>query len=161
MGWLREEVVNHGVDPAVRERLAEERLRAMMAIWTQDKAEFHGDSGGLRPDLRLAQAGDAALSALYLGGRPAIFRRIARLVAGWIAIGPSVDVLTGQLEELRAIAGSARTRDGHSRAGNRRRKVLRATFIWVWSESCWTCRPSPAQTLRRLDELETVIAQLA
>ena len=22
----------------------QERLRAMMAIWTQDKAEFHGDS---------------------------------------------------------------------------------------------------------------------
>ena len=43
---------------------------------------------------------------LYLGGRPAIFRRIARLDAGWIAISPSVDVLTGQLEELRAIAGS-------------------------------------------------------
>jgi alkanesulfonate monooxygenase SsuD/methylene tetrahydromethanopterin reductase-like flavin-dependent oxidoreductase (luciferase family) len=40
IGWLREEIANHGVDPGVRGRVAEERLRAMMEIWTYDKAEF-------------------------------------------------------------------------------------------------------------------------
>ena len=43
MGWLREEIANHGVDPSVRGRVADERLRAMIEIWTQEKAEFHGD----------------------------------------------------------------------------------------------------------------------
>src|SRR5882757_6478148 len=42
---------------------------------------------------------------LYLGGGPASFKRIARLKAGWIAMAPSPDVLSGQLEELRAVAG--------------------------------------------------------
>src|ERR1700730_7533141 len=43
VGWLREEIANHGVDPAVRGRVVEERLRAMIEIWTQEKAEFHGE----------------------------------------------------------------------------------------------------------------------
>jgi alkanesulfonate monooxygenase SsuD/methylene tetrahydromethanopterin reductase-like flavin-dependent oxidoreductase (luciferase family) len=38
VGWLREEIANHGVDPKVRGRVVEERLRAMIAIWTQEKA---------------------------------------------------------------------------------------------------------------------------
>ena len=116
----------------------------MMAIWTQDKAEFHGEFVDFDPIYCWPKPVTRPYPPLYLGGRPAIFRRIAQLDAGWIAISPSVDVLTGQLEELRAIAGTDVTREGRSRGGNRRRKVLRATFIWVWSESCWTCRPSPA-----------------
>ncbi len=43
VGWLREELANHGVDPSVRGRVVDERLRAMMAIWTQEEAEFHGE----------------------------------------------------------------------------------------------------------------------
>ena len=43
VGWNRQEVANHGVDPAVRGRVADERLDAMIAIWTQDEAEFHGE----------------------------------------------------------------------------------------------------------------------
>jgi Luciferase-like monooxygenase len=42
VGWLREEVANHGVDPEVRGRVAEERLHAIITIWTHEKAEFHG-----------------------------------------------------------------------------------------------------------------------
>jgi probable F420-dependent oxidoreductase len=43
VGWLREEIANHGVDPAVRGRVSDERLRAIIEIWTQEKAEFHGE----------------------------------------------------------------------------------------------------------------------
>src|ERR1700739_1092440 len=43
VGWLREEIANHGVDPKVRGKVADERLRAMIEIWTRDKAEFHGE----------------------------------------------------------------------------------------------------------------------
>ena len=43
VGWNRQEVANHGVDPGVRGRVADERLDAMVAIWTQDEAEFHGE----------------------------------------------------------------------------------------------------------------------
>ncbi|MEE8346421.1 MAG: LLM class F420-dependent oxidoreductase [Dehalococcoidia bacterium] len=41
-GWNREEMENHGTDPAQRWKLLRERVLAMKAIWAQDEAEFHG-----------------------------------------------------------------------------------------------------------------------
>jgi probable F420-dependent oxidoreductase len=41
-GWNREEMANHGTDPATRMALLGERVRAMQAIWTQDEASFAG-----------------------------------------------------------------------------------------------------------------------
>ena len=55
-GWNKEEMRNHGTDPATRFKLMRERVEAMKAIWTQDEAEYHGDARGLRSDLVVAQA---------------------------------------------------------------------------------------------------------
>jgi probable F420-dependent oxidoreductase len=41
-GWLLEEIANHGVEPRVRWRVFDERMRAMQTIWTSDEATFHG-----------------------------------------------------------------------------------------------------------------------
>jgi len=41
-GWNREEMRNHGTDPATRWDLMRERILAMKEIWTRDEAEFHG-----------------------------------------------------------------------------------------------------------------------
>jgi len=41
-GWNREEMENHGTNPAQRWKLLRERILAMKAIWTQEEAEFHG-----------------------------------------------------------------------------------------------------------------------
>jgi probable F420-dependent oxidoreductase len=41
-GWNREEMRNHGTDPATRFALLRERILAMKEIWTHDEAEFHG-----------------------------------------------------------------------------------------------------------------------
>ncbi|MFN8513247.1 MAG: LLM class F420-dependent oxidoreductase [Chloroflexia bacterium] len=42
-GWNREELHNHGVDPATRFRRLREHILAMRAIWTEDEAAYHGD----------------------------------------------------------------------------------------------------------------------
>ena len=42
VGWNREEMENHGTDPRTRGRLMDERIRAMIEIWTKDEPEFHG-----------------------------------------------------------------------------------------------------------------------
>lgn len=42
MGWNREEMANHGTDPAQRRSVLGERMAAMQAIWTQDEASFTG-----------------------------------------------------------------------------------------------------------------------
>ncbi|HEY0317986.1 MAG TPA: LLM class F420-dependent oxidoreductase [Solirubrobacterales bacterium] len=42
-GWNREEMRNHGTDPRTRMRLLRERVEAMKAIWTEEKAGYHGE----------------------------------------------------------------------------------------------------------------------
>jgi probable F420-dependent oxidoreductase len=42
-GWNREEMANHGTDPRTRMRLVGERMQAMIQIWTQELASFHGE----------------------------------------------------------------------------------------------------------------------
>ncbi len=67
VGWLREEIANHGVDPAVRGRVVDERLRAMIEIWTQETAEFHGEFVDFDPIYSLAEAGDETVPAAVSG----------------------------------------------------------------------------------------------
>jgi probable F420-dependent oxidoreductase len=105
VGWLREEVANHGVDPAVRGRVADERMRAMIEIWTQEQAEFHGKYVDFDPIYCWPKPLTKPYPPVYVGGGPASFKRIARLNAGWIAITPSPELLSRPLKELRAIAG--------------------------------------------------------
>ena len=89
VGWLREEIANHGVDPKVRGRVVEDRLRAMIEIWTQEKAEFHGEFVDFDPIYSWPKPVTRPYPPLYLGGGPASFSRIARLNAGWLSMSPS------------------------------------------------------------------------
>jgi probable F420-dependent oxidoreductase len=105
VGWLREEVANHGVDPAVRGRVVDERLDAMIEIWTQEKPEFHGEFVNFDPIYSRPKPVQKPYPPLFVGGGPAGFKRIARLNAGWLAISPSPENLSRQVEKLRAVAG--------------------------------------------------------
>ena len=104
VGWLREEIANHGVDPSVRGRVSDERLRAMIEIWTQEKPEFHGDFVNFDPIYSWPKPVTRPYPPLYIGGGPASYPRVARLNAGWISMTPSADVLSAQLKNLRAVA---------------------------------------------------------
>jgi probable F420-dependent oxidoreductase len=42
VGWIPEQLLNHGIDPPTRWAVTDERVQAMRAIWTQDEAEYHG-----------------------------------------------------------------------------------------------------------------------
>jgi probable F420-dependent oxidoreductase len=106
VGWLREEVANHGVDPSVRGRVVDERLRAMIAIWTEEEPEFHGEFVDFDPIYSWPKPVTKPYPPLYLGGGSAGFRRIAELGAGWISISPSAGALSVDLEKLRDVAGS-------------------------------------------------------
>ncbi|ORV18107.1 LLM class F420-dependent oxidoreductase [Mycobacterium celatum] len=160
VGWLREEIANHGVDPAVRGRLSEERLRAMIEIWTQEKAEFHGEFVDFDPIYSWPKPTTRPYPPLYIGGGPAIFRRIARLNTGWISMAPSADALSGQLEELRAVAGPdvpvINIHAGEPKANDVE------TYRDLGVEHVLIELPTEPrdQTLRRLDELQTEFAEL-
>lgn len=161
VGWLREEIANHGVDPAVRGRVAEERLRAIIEIWTQEKAEFHGEFVDFDPIYSWPKPVQKPYPPLYLGGGPASFKRIARLGAGWISLSQSAEVLSEQLEQLRAVAGqdvpvinihqgesTAKDLEGYRRLG------VDHVLVELPTEP-------RDQTLRRLDGLRAEFAKLA
>ncbi|WP_068175765.1 LLM class F420-dependent oxidoreductase [Mycobacterium sp. UM_CSW] len=161
VGWLREEIANHGVDPGVRGRTADERLDAMIEIWTREKAEFHGEFVNFDAIYSWPKPLTKPYPPLYVGGGSGAFKRIARLNAGWLAMSGSADALSGQLEELRAIAGhdvpvinmhmgkhTAQALEGYPPLGVEQVLVELAT------------EPRD-ETLRRLDELQAEFAQLA
>jgi len=161
VGWLREEIANHGVDPRVRGRVVEDRLRAMIEIWTQEKAEFHGDFVDFDPIYSWPKPVTRPYPPLYLGGGPASFSRIARLNAGWLSMTPSADVLSGQLEQLRAAADhDVPVINVH--AGEPTAKNLEG-YLQLGLEQVLVELPTEPrdETLRRLDELQAEFAKLA
>ncbi len=161
VGWLREEIANHGVDPKVRGRMVEERLRAMIEIWTQDEAEFHGDLVDFDPIYSWPKPMTRPYPPLYMGGGPASFERIARLKAGWLGMSPSADALSGQLEELRATAGRDVPVIG-SHLGNHSAKELEGYLALGLKHVLVELPTEPRdETLRRLDELQAEFAKLA
>src|ERR1700733_6575132 len=105
VGWLREEIANHGVDPRVRGRVMDERLRAMIEIWTKDEAAFHGKYVDFDPIYSWPKPVSKPHTPVYIGGGPANFTRITELGAGWLSLTPSADALAGDLATLRDLAG--------------------------------------------------------
>jgi probable F420-dependent oxidoreductase len=160
VGWLREEIANHGVDPKVRGRVVDERLGAMIEIWTQEKAEFHGEFVDFDPIYSWPKPVTKPYPPLYLGGGPASFKRIARLNAGWISMTPSADVLSGQLEELRAVADhDVPVINFHG--GEPTAKEVEG-YLPLGVEQVLLELPTEPrdQTLRRLDELQAELVKL-
>ncbi len=161
VGWLREEIANHGVDPKVRGRVVDERLRAMIEIWTQEKAEFHGDFVDFDPIYSWPKPVTKPYPPLFLGGGPASFRRVARLNAGWIAMTPSAEVLSSQLEELRAVADhDVPVINFHG--GEPTAKQIEG-YLALGLEQVLVELPTEPrdETLRRLDALQREFAKLA
>ena len=160
VGWLREEIANHGVDPKARGRVVEERLRAMIEIWTQDEAEFHGEFVNFDPIYSWPKPVTKPYPPLYLGGGPASFPRIGRLHAGWLAMTPSAEVLPSQLEELHAVAGHD-VPVIHYHFGEPTAKEIEG-YLPLGLEHLLVDLPTEPrdQTLRRLDGLQAEFAQL-
>jgi probable F420-dependent oxidoreductase len=160
IGWLREEIANHGVDPAVRGRLSEERLRAIIEIWTHEKAEFHGEFVDFDPIYCWPKPVTKPHPPLYLGGGRATFPRIARLNAGWIAICPAPRALTRAIESLRDGAG-ADVPVTVCHEGEQTAKAV-AGYQDLGVDRVLLDLPTMPrdETLQRVDELAAEIAQL-
>jgi len=161
VGWFREEIANHGVDPAVRGRVVDERLDAIIKIWADEKAEFHGEFVNFDPIYSWPKPVQKPYPPLYLGGGPAGFKRIARLNAGWIAMTPTAQVLSRQVEKLRAVADHD-VPVINSHLGESTAKELEG-YLPLGLEQVLVELPTEPrdQTLRRLDELQAEFAKLA
>ncbi|MDQ3301996.1 MAG: LLM class F420-dependent oxidoreductase [Actinomycetota bacterium] len=105
VGWNREEMENHGTDPRTRGKLMDERLRAMIEIWTKDEAEFHGEYVDFHPIASWPKPLQKPYPPIYVGGGSRAFARVAEFGDAWLANGLSPDKLEPMLGELRKAAG--------------------------------------------------------
>ncbi|BBY41576.1 LLM class F420-dependent oxidoreductase [Mycobacterium mantenii] len=159
VGWLREEIANHGVDPSVRGRVVDERLDAMIEIWTHEKAESHGEFVNFDPIYSWPKPVQKPYPPLYLGGGPAGFKRIARLNGGWLSMTASAEQLAPPLVQLRDVAGKD-VPVIHFHGGEPTAKELEG-YRDLGLEHLLVDLPTEPrdQTLRRLDELQAELAK--
>ncbi len=105
VGWNREEMENHGTDPRTRGRLMDERLRAMIEIWTKDEAEFHGEFVDFDPIGAWPKPLQKPYPPIYVGGGSPAFDRVAEFGDAWLANGLPPDKLEPMMGELKVMAG--------------------------------------------------------
>ncbi|PXY28074.1 LLM class F420-dependent oxidoreductase [Prauserella muralis] len=154
VGWNREEMRDHGTDPATRGALLNEQLRALKTIWAEDEAEFHGKHVDFDPVYSWPKPVQRPHPPVYIGGEsPAALARLAEHGDGWL---PRPNAQPDEIRRVRAwLAEQGRPdmpvtvfgagRDEARIAGWAEAGVERVTFLLG-------TRPE-SETLRRLDEL--------
>jgi probable F420-dependent oxidoreductase len=105
VGWNREEMENHGTDPRTRGKLTNERVLAMIEIWTKDEPEFHGQYVDFDPIGAWPKPVQKPYPPIYVGGGSQAFERIAQFGDAWLANGLPPGKLESLLGELRETAG--------------------------------------------------------
>ncbi|WP_018655371.1 LLM class F420-dependent oxidoreductase [Actinomadura flavalba] len=108
-GWNREEMRNHGTDPATRMRLMRERVLAIKELWTCDEAEFHGEFVNFDPVFSYPKPVQDPHPPVLLGGHgPTVLDRVLDFGDGWMPIyGRGTDDLADKVTDLRQRAGHA------------------------------------------------------
>ncbi|HET6509958.1 MAG TPA: LLM class F420-dependent oxidoreductase [Baekduia sp.] len=113
-GWNREEMRNHGTDPRTRMALLGERVEAMKAIWTQERAEYHGRFVDFDPIYSWPKPAQAPHPPVLVGGGgPTVLDRVLAFGDGWMpghqrdlgALGARIDELNARVD-----AGDGRPR---------------------------------------------------
>jgi probable F420-dependent oxidoreductase len=107
-GWNREEMSNHGTDPASRFGLMRERVEAMKAIWTEDEAEYHGRHVDFDPIWSWPKPVQRPHPPVLVGGNGVrVLDRVVRYGDAWMPNRVEDEALRERLKELRRLAGEA------------------------------------------------------
>lgn len=104
-GWNREEMRNHGTNPAKRGELMDERIHAMRALWTQEKAEFHGNQVHVESSYSWPKPVQEPHPPIYVGGESErSVERVAEYGGGWLPRAGTSD-LADRISRVRDRAG--------------------------------------------------------
>ncbi len=96
-GWNREEMRNHGTDPATRFTLMRERIEAMRAIWSQDEASYAGQHVHFDRIWSWPKPVQRPGPPVLIGGSgPTVFDRVLGYGDGWTPISRQ----TGNLDDI-------------------------------------------------------------
>jgi probable F420-dependent oxidoreductase len=104
VGWNREEMENHGTDPRTRGKLTDERIRAMIEVWTKEEPEFHGRYVDFDPIGIWPKPVQEPYPPIYVGGGRRAFERVAEFGDAWLANGLPPEKLEPMLGGLREVA---------------------------------------------------------
>jgi probable F420-dependent oxidoreductase len=130
-GWNREELQNHGVDPATRFRRLREHVLAMRAIWTEEEASFHGDFVHFGPIWSWPKPAQRPHPPIIVGGEgPRVLDRVLDYGDEW---GPNAE---DGLED--------RARDLHRRATSLGRPPIPPPFTSAPTSPPSAATPPPA-----------------
>ena len=106
-GWNEEEMENHGTEPKTRMKLMRERVEAMKAIWTESKAEYHGEFVDFDPIMSWPKPVQKPHPPVIVGGGwPHGARRAIRYGDGWSPIH-GFGNLAAKIPEFRKLAEEA------------------------------------------------------
>jgi len=106
-GWNREEAENHGVDFRTRRARARETLLAAQALWSQERAAFHGELVRIEESWLWPKPVQQPRPPVLIGGAPGpkLFAHIVEYADGWIPIGGAG--VASALTELRRLWADA------------------------------------------------------
>lgn len=109
-GWNEEEMENHGTDPKKRWKVLRERVEAMREIWTNETAEYHGETVDFDGTWQWPKPLQRPHPPVLLGASTAkALPRAVRYCDGWMpsGLGGITDwaPLIGELREAYADAG--------------------------------------------------------
>ena len=112
-GWNREEMRNHGSAFESRFRLMRERIEAMKAIWTEEKASYHGKFVDFDDIWQYPKPVQKPYPPILIGGdAERTLERVVRYGDEWMPVGfiqPERFVSrVAELQKLAAAAGRGR-----------------------------------------------------
>ena len=134
-GWNRPEIENHGTPFEKRFAVMRERIEPMKCLWTEEKAEYHGEHVDFGPSYAWPKPAQKPHPPIHVGGAGLrAIRRAVRYGDGWIP-------LLGQGDDD-PIALLPRLREELERAG-RDPSAFEVTLYF--------CPPDPAVVKRAED----------
>jgi len=86
-GWNPPEMENHGVKFADRFKATRETIEAMVELWTNDEAEYHGDVVNFSKSWQWPKPVQTPHPPIFIAGSgPNILKRVVALGQGWMPI---------------------------------------------------------------------------
>jgi probable F420-dependent oxidoreductase len=106
-GWNRAEAADHGIDFTRRREIAREKVLCMQALWSEERAEFHGEYVSVPPTYAWPKPLRSRVPILLgAAAGPSAFAAIAEYGDGWMPIGGAgVGAAIGSLRDAFAAAG--------------------------------------------------------
>jgi probable F420-dependent oxidoreductase len=108
-GWYAPEFTATAASPARRAARAEEYVRVLRTLWTDEVASFDGEFYTIPPSRMMPRPVQAGGPPILLGGAvPAALRRAGRLAAGWLSVSATdLDRIGEQIAVVRSAAPAA------------------------------------------------------